>query len=136
MSATKVLVVTNDRAFGEAVTEFLKDLVEVKAVSTSEEALDCTTRACPDVVLVDHDSSNMNCLDIISITRALRCRFECALVTSRPSESLSFEAARQGVTHILTKPVGRAELEELIGVHTAAYVQLRKPAGEPARARA
>jgi hypothetical protein len=80
----------------------------------------------------------MNCLDMIAITRALRCRFECALVTSRPflSESLSFEAARLGVTHILTKPVGRAELEELIGVHTAAYVPRRTAASESAWARA
>jgi CheY-like chemotaxis protein len=125
MSASKVLVVTNDDVFGETVRDFVKGIVEVKTVSTRGEALDCATRSCPDLVLLDHDSADLDCLEILAITRALRCRFECVLATSRPSESLSLEAAAKGVTHLLVKPFGAADLEALIGISTGVHVQLR-----------
>ncbi len=125
MSATKILVVTNDESFGETVRDFVRGMVEVKTVSTRAEAINCATHSCPDLVLLDHDSATLDCLEVLAITRALRCRFECVLVTSRPSESLSLEAAAKGVTHLLVKPFGAADLEELIGISTGVHVQLR-----------
>lgn len=120
----KVLVVTNDHALARDVGAFLGHAVEVKAVATQQEALDCAIRACPDVVLLDHDATGVDCLDIVAIMRALRCRFECALLTARPSDRLASEAARNGVTHLLIKPVGRDELQALIGIRTSASVHL------------
>jgi DNA-binding response OmpR family regulator len=135
MSTTKVLVVTNDDGFGETVHDFLHGMVEVKIVHTRAEALDCAVRACPDLVMLDHDSADMDCLDMMAITRALRCRFDCVLVTSRPSEHLSHEAAKHGITHLLVKPLDIAVLEELIGVSAGASVQLRSRPGTAAVAR-
>lgn len=97
----------------------------MKTVSTRDAALDCASRYCPDLLLLDHDSSDIDCLDIVAIMRALRCRFECVLVTSRPSESLSREAAAKGIAHLLVKPFGITELEQLIGISTVSNVQLR-----------
>jgi len=97
MSVSNVLVVTNDDGFAQTVRDFLKQMVAVKTVSTREAALDCASRFCPDLLLLDHDSSEVDCLEIVAIMRALRCRFECVLVTSRPSESLSLEAAAKGL---------------------------------------
>lgn len=127
MSASKVLVVTNDEGFGEAVRDFVRDAVGVATVRTRDEALHWLTRSCPDLVLLDHDSAELECMDMLSIARALRCRFECVLATGRPSEALSREAAAMGVTHVLVKPFSAADLDGLIGISTSACVELRPP---------
>jgi DNA-binding response OmpR family regulator len=125
MSVSNVLVVTNDDGFAQTIRDYLQQTVAVKTVSTRDAALDCASRFCPDLLLLDHDSSDVDCLEIVAIMRALRCRFECVLVTSRPSESLSLEAAAKGITHLLVKPFGIAEVEQLIGISTVPHVQLR-----------
>jgi DNA-binding response OmpR family regulator len=125
MSASKVLVVTNDEGFGDAVRDFVGDAAGVETVRTRDEALHWLTRSCPDLVLLDHDTAELECMDMLSIARALRCRFECVLATKRPSEALSREAAAMGVTHILVKPFSAADLDALIGISTSACVELR-----------
>lgn len=132
MSANNVLVVTNDDGFAQTVRDFLKQTVVVKTVSTRDAALDCASRFCPDLLLLDHDSSDLECLEIVSIMRALRCRFQCVLATSRPSEALSREAGAQGIAHLLVKPFGIAELEQLIGISAVPYVELRSRLGASA----
>ena len=125
MSVSNVLVVTNDDGFAQTVRDYLKQMVAVTAVRTRDAALDYASRFCPDLLLLDHDSSDLDCLEIVAIMRALRCRFECVLVTSHPSERLSLEAAAKGIAHVLVKPFGITELEKLIGISTVPQVQLR-----------
>lgn len=127
MSASKVLVVTSDESFGDAVREFVRDAVGVATVRTRDEALHWLTRSCPDLVLLDYDSAELECMDMLSIARALRCRFECVLATKHPSEALSREVAAMGVTHVLVKPFSAADLDALIGISTSACVELRSP---------
>jgi DNA-binding response OmpR family regulator len=110
MAARKVLVVTNDDAFGDSIRALVDKEADVKITHTRDEALDCATLGCPDLVLLDHDSALFDCIDLIAITRALRCRFGCALVTSRPSQSLMASAAEESITHVLTKPVSAETL--------------------------
>lgn len=129
MAKHKVLVVSGDDSFGASIAGQLEGIADVKRVASRDDALDCATLGCPDLVLMDHDSANLDCLDLVAITNALRCRLNCALVTSRLSEQIRREAERQHVAQVLVKPVDRRALEALLaGEEVPGYVPLRHPA--------
>ena len=125
MTGTRVLIVENDKSLARKMEAlFRENLMDTKTVGSAMAAIVCMTRDCPQILVIDCDLPDRDGIDTCSILRALRCRFDCVLLTSEPSERVMQAARQNGICQILVKPFEFSELRDALGLGRAAHFGL------------
>jgi len=113
---TTVLIVDDDKALRDALSEAVRDLgYEASVASCGSEALMLARAKSPDAVLLDLRMPDMSGLDVL---RRLREQPDgappVAILTAFATAANTIEAMRLGAFDHLTKPVGRDDLTFLL----------------------
>ena len=124
---TVVLIVDDEKALSDALSEAVRDLgYEPVVASSGREALAVAAKAKPDAVLLDMDG-----LQVLIRLRndADGAKLPVAIITAYATAANTIEAMRLGAFDHLTKPVGRADLASLLErmVRSSATKALKLP---------
>ena len=112
---TTILIVDDDAALREGIAETVVDLGH--AVVTAGDglaALELMGRHRVDAVLLDLRMPGLDGLEVLARIRARPNAPPVAVLTAVATASNTIEAMRLGAVDHLTKPIGRAELADLI----------------------
>ena len=124
----RVLIADDDEAFREALVEAVTDLGHVAVEAATGTAADAALAAGGlDAVLLDLRMPGMDGLEVLRRARARPDAPPIAIVTAHATAANTIEAMRLGAVDHLTKPIGGADLDRVLG----AMLACRAPA-EPA----
>jgi CheY-like chemotaxis protein len=114
---TVVLIVDDEKALRDALSEAIRDLgYEPVVASSGREALAVAAKAKPDAALLDLRMPDMDGLQVLIRLRndADGAKLPVAIVTAYATAANTIEAMRLGAFDHLTKPVGREDLASLL----------------------
>jgi two-component system NtrC family response regulator len=112
---TSILIVDDDAAIREALSEALSDLGHTPAAVTGgEAALSWLERHRADAVLLDLRMPGMDGMEVLRRIRATASAPPVVILTAVPTSSNTIEAMRLGAADHLAKPIGRADLSALL----------------------
>jgi len=110
-----ILIVDDDTALRESLAETLGDLGHAPVeAGDGAAALARLDRPGIDAVLLDLRMPGLDGLEVLRRIRALPAPPPVAVLTAVPTAANTIEAMRLGAADHLAKPVGRADLEELL----------------------
>ena len=110
-----VLIVDDDTALRESLAETLGDLGHAPVeAGDGAAALALLERPGIDAVLLDLRMPGLDGLEVLRRIRALPAPPPVAVLTAVPTAANTIEAMRLGAADHLAKPIGRADLEELL----------------------
>src|SRR5450755_489 len=129
---TVVLIVDDEKALSDALSEAVRDLgYEPVVASSGREALAVATKVKPDAALLDLRMPDMDGLQVLIRLRndADGAKLPVAIITAYATAANTIEAMRLGAFDHLTKPVGRADLASLLErmVRSSATKALKPP---------
>ncbi len=111
-----ILIVDDDAALREGIAEALTDLGHVPIEAPDgAAALARLSNAGVDAILLDLRMPGLDGLEVLRRIRALPAPPPVAVLTAVPTAANTIEAMRLGAVDHLAKPVGRADLEALVG---------------------
>ncbi len=111
-----ILIVDDDAALREGIAETLTDLGHVPLEAPDgAAALSRLRHPGVDAVLLDLRMPGLDGLEVLRRIRALPTPPPVAILTAVPTAANTIEAMRMGAVDHLAKPVGRADLEALVG---------------------
>jgi DNA-binding NtrC family response regulator len=111
-----VLIVDDDAAIRESLSEALTDLGHTPATATGGAAgLSWLDQHQADGVLLDLRMPGMDGLEVLRRIRTMPNPPPVVILTAVPTSSNTIEAMRLGAADHLTKPIGRADLSALLG---------------------
>lgn len=106
MMKAKILVIDDDPAMLEAVTEFLRlegyTVVPAADLKTAYAAVDADA---PDVGVVDYDLPDGDALQFLANLRSMNAMLKCIVLTGYGTIDLAVKATKVGAEQFLTKPV-------------------------------
>jgi DNA-binding NtrC family response regulator len=106
MMKAKILVVDDDPAMLEAITEFLRleghAVVPAKDLKTAYAAIDADA---PDVGVVDYELPDGDALQFLTNLRNMNVMLKCIVLTGYGTIDLAVKATKVGAEQFLTKPV-------------------------------
>jgi DNA-binding NtrC family response regulator len=114
---TVVLIVDDEKALRDALSEAIRDLgYEPVVASSGREALAVAAKAKPDAALLDLRMPDMDGLQVLIRLRsdAACAKLPVAIITAYATAANTIEAMRLGAFDHLTKPVGREDLASLL----------------------
>lgn len=112
---TNILIVDDDAALREGIAETVVDLGYVALTAGDGlAALELLGRQTVDAVLLDLRMPGLDGLEVLARIRTRENAPPVAILTAVATASNTIEAMRLGAVDHLTKPVGRAELADLI----------------------
>jgi len=112
---TNILIVDDDAALREGIAETVVDLgYAALTAGDGMTALEMLGREPVDAVLLDLRMPGLDGLEVLARIRARADAPPVAILTAVATASNTIEAMRLGAVDHLTKPVGRAELADLI----------------------
>lgn len=122
LESKRVLVVDDNDAALEIMTEMLKEMsMQVESANSGERALELILEADKktpfDIVVTDwHMPPGMNGIELIKSVHQFKLKIppSSILFSNVSQDELSNEAKKQGIEHILTKPVNASVLFEVI----------------------
>ena len=122
LESKRVLVVDDNDAAVEIMTEMLKEMsMQVESANSGERALELILEADKktpfDIVVTDwHMPPGMNGIELIKSVHQFKLKIppSSILFSNVSQDELSNEAKKQGIEHILTKPVNASVLFEVI----------------------
>ena len=110
-----ILIVDDDAALRESLAETLNDLGHAPMeAGDGAAALARLERPGIDAVLLDLRMPGLDGLEVLRRIRALPAPPPVAVLTAVPTAANTIEAMRLGAADHLAKPIGRADLEELL----------------------
>jgi two-component system NtrC family response regulator len=110
-----ILVVDDDAALRDSLAEAIADLGHTAELAASgAAALARLGRGGVDAMLLDLRMPGMDGMEVLTRLRTLPNPPPVAVLTAVPTASNTIEAMRLGAVDHLAKPIGRAELAELI----------------------
>jgi DNA-binding NtrC family response regulator len=110
-----VLIVDDDAAIRDALSEALADLGHVPATATGgAAALSWLERHRADAVLLDLRMPGMDGMEVLRRIRATPSAPPVVILTAVPTSTNTIEAMRLGAADHLAKPIGRADLSALL----------------------
>jgi two-component system NtrC family response regulator len=123
----RILIVDDDAALREGIAETLSDLGHAPEQAADGAAgLERVARGGIDAVLLDLRMPGMDGMEVLRRLRARPDAPPVAVLTAVPTAGNTIEAMRLGAVDHLAKPVGRADLADLL-------VRMLPPASAPAR---
>jgi DNA-binding NtrC family response regulator len=123
---TSVLIVDDDAAIREALSEALTDLGHTPVTVTGgAAALSWLERHQADAVLLDLRMPGMDGMEVLRRIRATPSAPPVVILTAVPTSSNTTEAMRLGAADHLAKPIGRADLSALLNRVLAAPEKTR-----------
>jgi DNA-binding NtrC family response regulator len=123
-----ILIVDDDVAIREALTEALSDLGHTAfAAPDGAAALTWLAQHHADAVLLDLRMPGLDGMEVLRRIRALAHPPPVAVLTAVPTSANTIEAMRIGATDHLAKPIGREELGSLVTRLLAATAEVRPP---------
>ncbi len=112
---TNILIVDDDDALREGIAETVIDLgYAALTAADGQAALEALSREQVDAVLLDLRMPGLDGLEVLARIRARPDAPPVAILTAVATASNTIEAMRLGAVDHLTKPIGRAELADLI----------------------
>jgi len=119
-----ILIVDDDTAMRDALTEAVRDLGHDAAVASSgEAALDTLDRKPVNAVLLDLRMPGMDGLEVLRRIRARRQPPPVTVLTAHATAANTIEAMRLGAFDHLTKPIGRADLARVLNSMLASIAE-------------
>lgn len=120
-SAGRILVIEDQHVLAQNVKTFLRRrFSDVRVAANGRHALEMMAFFAPDVVVLDYELPGENGLEIYAkLMRYLARPIRCILVTGYPLEKVAQAASKLGIRHLLCKPFGLSELQQLIDRSTA-----------------
>ena len=128
-----ILIVDDDAALRESMAETLDDLGH-RAIEAADGAgaLDQLAAHAIDAVLLDLRMPGMDGIEVLARIRARRQPPPVAVLTAVATAANTIEAMRLGAFDHITKPVGRADLADLLArMLPAAAAMAATPRGSP-----
>lgn len=111
----RILVIDDDEALRDSLAEALDDLGHQAALAESGAAgLAALAKGGIDAVLLDLRMPGMDGLEVLARIRADPAAPPVAVLTAVPTASNTIEAMRLGAVDHLAKPIGRADLAQLV----------------------
>lgn len=129
----RILIVDDEPALREALTESVHDLGhEAEATSSGEAALALLGRGRIDAVVLDLRMPDMDALEVLRRMRSHPDAPPIAILTAHATAANTIEAMRLGAFDHLTKPVGREALASVLERMISSSVRVtRGPAKTP-----
>ncbi len=125
----RILIVDDDDALRDSIAETLSDLGHQPVpAADGEAALARLGRRGIDAVLLDLRMPGIDGLEVLRRIRALPSPPPVAVLTAVPTADNTIEAMRLGAVDHLAKPIGRADLEDLLARMLPPPVQAAPPA--------
>lgn len=120
-SAGRILVVEDEHILAQNVKTFLgRRFSDVRVAANGRHALEMMACFAPDVVVLDYELPGENGLEIYAkLMHCLARPIRCVMVTGYPLEKVAQSASKLGIRHLLCKPFGLMELQQLIDRSTA-----------------
>lgn len=120
-SAGRILVIEDEHVLAQNVKTFLRRrFSDVRVAANGRHALEMMTFFAPDVVVLDYELPGENGLEIYAkLMRYMARPIRCVMVTGYPLEKVAQSASKLGIRHLLCKPFGLSELQQLIDRSTA-----------------
>ncbi|HVO88770.1 MAG TPA: sigma-54 dependent transcriptional regulator, partial [Casimicrobiaceae bacterium] len=127
-----ILIVDDDAAMRDALTEALRDLGYDAAVAVSgQAALDALDREAVSAVLLDLRMPGMDGLEVLRRIRARPHPPPVTVLTAHATAANTIEAMRLGAFDHLTKPIGREQLARVLNSMLASIVETHPSPPEP-----
>lgn len=115
MNPMKILVVDDDRDFGEGLVDILQILGYRTALAHSyDDGIGIAGESAFDVALVDIGLGDRNGADCAREIQRTRAETSCILVTGYSNDTLAERSIDTGDFEVLVKPVRVADLERLL----------------------
>lgn len=114
--SVRLVCVDDDGAFADLTATFLErksDLLDVTAVTETDEALDLVRESAVDGVISDYDMPGMNGIEFLRRVRETHPDLPFILFTGRGSETIASEAISNGASDYLRKRSGTERYELL-----------------------
>jgi DNA-binding NtrC family response regulator len=110
-----ILVVDDDEALRDSLAEALADLGHVPVQAANGlAALERLAQGGIDAVLLDLRMAGLDGMQVLARIRALKAPPPVAILTAVPDAENTIEAMRLGAVDHVAKPIGRADLAELV----------------------
>ncbi len=110
-TATRVLLVEDDRLLAEAYMAFLEDLdCAFTHAETGQQALDAIDSVKPEIILLDLLLPDMNGIEVVRHVNAAALPVAVIVITSQASVNVAVEAMRAGAADFLVKPTSAERL--------------------------
>lgn len=115
ISSPSILITDDDFGFRET----LRGVLEPEGFSTlvaddGEQALEIVRREMVHLVLLDMHMPKLSGLDTLRRVKQLKWRLPCILMSAAPDEMIVAEALRADAFSVLTKPVSRVRITDVI----------------------
>lgn len=115
-SAGRILVIEDEQVLAQNVKTFLRRrFSDVRVAADGRHAMEIMACFAPDVIVLDYELPGENGLEIYAkLMRHTAHPIRCVMVTGYPLEKVAHPASQLGIRHLLCKPFGLSELQQLI----------------------
>ena len=120
MTASRLLIVDDDRDFAEGLAEYLELCGHrVDIAFTGESAIEAAGKAAYDTILMDVGLPGLNGVESLREIKRCQPKVRCFLLTGYSADHVLLRGVEAGAAEILTKPVNPEELSQRLAARPA-----------------